>query len=131
VITDAIDERYAHLPFVAGPGAGARAHEFVALIDGVPDIAGRVRAGVLISGARWNVVLDNGVELMLPVEKPAAALATVARLDTEKRLLSREITTVDMRLPDQMIVRLDEKGLAARKNLLKERAKIARQRTNT
>jgi cell division protein FtsQ len=86
---------------------------------------------VLISGARWNVVLDNGVELMLPVEKPAAALATVARLDTEKRLLSREITTVDMRLPDQMIVRLDEKGLAARKNLLKERAKIARQRTNT
>ena len=132
VITDAIDERYAHLPFVAGPGAGTRAREFVALIDGVPDIAGRVRAGVLISGARWNVVLDNGVELMLPVEKPAAALATVARLDAEKRLLSREITTVDMRLPDQMIVRLDEKGLAARKDLLKEREKIARrQRTNT
>ncbi len=78
------------------------------------------------------IVLDNGVELMLPVEKPAAALATVARLDAEKRLLSREITAVDMRLPDQMIVRLDEKGLAARKDLLKEREKIARrQRTNT
>ena len=132
VITDAIDERYAHLPFVAGPGAAERAREFVDLIDGVPDIAGRVRAGVLISGARWNVVLDNGVELMLPVDKPAAALATVATLDAEKKLLSREITAVDMRLPDQMIVRLDEKGLAARKDLLKEREKIARrQRTNT
>jgi cell division protein FtsQ len=132
VITDAIDERYAHLPFVAGPGAAERAREFVDLIDGQPDIAGRVRAGVLISGERWNVVLDNGVELMLPADKPAAALARVATLDAEKKLLSREITAVDMRLPDQMIVRLDADGLAARKDLLKEREKLARrQRTNT
>ncbi len=132
VITDAIDERYAHLPFVVGPGAAARAQEFVALVNSQPDIADKVRAGVLISGERWNVVLDSGVELMLPADKPAAALATVASLDAQKKLLSREITAVDMRLPDQMIVRLDEKGLASRKDLLKEREKLARrQRTNT
>ncbi len=132
VITNAIDDRYAHLPFVVGPGAAEHAREFVDLIGSQPDIAGHVRAGVLISGERWNVVLDSGIEVMLPVDKPAAALATVARLDQQKKLLSREITTVDMRLPDQMIVRLDEKGLAARKDLLKERDKLARrQRTNT
>lgn len=132
VITDAIDDRYAHLPFVVGPGAAAKARQFVDLINSQPDIAGKVRAGVLISGDRWNVVLDDGIELMLPADKPAAALATVARMDAEKQLLSREITTVDMRLPDQMILRLDDKGLAARKDLLKEREKLARrQRTNT
>ncbi len=132
VITNAIDERYARLPFVVGPDAASHAREFVDLIDSQPDIAGRVRAGVLISGERWNVVLDSGIALMLPVDGPAAALATVARLDAEKKLLSREITTVDMRLPDQMIVRLDEKGLADRKAMLKEREKLARrQRTNT
>lgn len=132
VITDAIDERYAHLPFVVGPGAADKAQAFVAMIDGVPDIADKVRAGVLISGERWNVVLDNGVEVLLPVDRPAAALATVAGLDAQKKLLSREITTVDMRLPGQMVVRLDEQGLAERKKMLKEREKLARrQRTNT
>ncbi len=132
VITDAIDDRYAHLPFVVGPGAAARAREFVGLIDGVPDIADKVRAGVLISGERWNVVLDSGIELMLPADKPAGALATVAGLDAEKQLLSREIAAVDMRLPGQMIVRLDDQGLAARKDMLKERDKLARrQRGNT
>ncbi len=132
VITDAIDERYARLPFVVGPGAAERARAFVEMIDGQPDIADKVRAGVLISGERWNVVLDSGIEVMLPADKPAAALATVATLDAQKKLLSREITTVDMRLPDQMIVRLDEQGLADRKTMLKERDKLARrQRTNT
>ena len=132
VITDAIDERYARLPFVAGPGAAERAKAFVAMIAGEPDIADKVRAGVLISGERWNVVLDNGVEVLLPVDRPAAALATVAGLDAQKKLLSREITTVDMRLPGQMVVRLDEQGLAERKKMLKEREKLARrQRTNT
>ena len=132
VITNQIDDRYAHLPFVVGSGAAERAKEFVKLIDGEPDMAGKVRAGVLISGNRWNVVLDNGVEVMLPSADPAGALATVASLDVQKQLLSREITTVDMRLPNQMIVRLDDKGLAARKDLLKEREKLAhRQRTNT
>jgi cell division protein FtsQ len=132
VITDAIDERYAGLPFVVGPGAAERAREFVSLIDSVPDIAGKVRAGVLISGERWNVVLDNGVAVMLPADRPQAALATVARFDADKKLLSRELTTVDMRLPGEMIVRLDEEGFAARKDLLKEREKLARrQRSNT
>jgi cell division protein FtsQ len=132
VITDAIGERYIHLPFVVGPGAAARAQAFVDLVDSQPDIAGKVRAGVLISGTRWNVVLDDGIELMLPAKKPAAALATIARLDVQKKLLSREITTVDMRLPGQMILRLDQTGLAARKAMLKERKKLARrQRTNT
>ncbi len=132
VITNVVDERYAHLPFVVGPGAAAQAQAFVTMINGQPEIADKVRAGVLISGERWNVVLDNGVELMLPADDPAAALASVARLDADKKLLSREITTVDMRLPGEMIVRLDAEGLAARKHLIEERDKLARrQRTNT
>jgi cell division protein FtsQ len=132
VITNAIDDRYAHLPFIVGSGAAERAREFVNLINGAPELAGKVRAGVLISGNRWNLVLDNGVEVMLPAADPAVALATVATLDAQKQLLSRAITTVDMRLPNQMIVRLDAQGFAARQDLLKERAKLARrQRTNT
>jgi len=132
VITDAVDERYLKLPFVTGPGAGERAHEFIDLVATVPELAGRVRAGMLISGRRWTVVFKNGVEVLLPIEQPAEALATVAKLDAEKSLLSREIAAVDLRLPGRMIVRLNETGLADRKSMLKEREKLARRkRSNT
>lgn len=132
VITDAVDARYANLPFVTGPGAGARAREFVDLVASVPGLAAKVRAGMLISGRRWTVVFNNGVEALLPIEQPAEALATVARLDAQDELLSREIAAVDLRLPGRMIVRLTDDGLAERKAMLKERDKLARRkRSNT
>jgi cell division protein FtsQ len=132
VITKVVDDSYARLPFVVGPGAAERAGEFVALISGFPDIAKQVRAGVLISARRWTIVLENGVELMLPVTDPAKALSTIASLDTEKGLLSRQIAAVDMRLPGQLIVRLNADGLAERDKMLKDRDKLQRRmRTNT
>ena len=76
-------------PSWSAPVRRQRAKEFADLIAAAPDLTGKVRAGVLISGRRWNVVLDNGIELLLPAENPAAALATVAKLDAEKSLLSR------------------------------------------
>ncbi len=132
VITDAVDERYAELPLVVGPDAGPRAREFVDLVATVPAISEQVRAGMLISGRRWTVVLENGIELLLPPDNPAAALATIATLDAEKSLLSRQIAAVDFRLPGRMIVRLNEEGAADRKSMLKERDKLERRRrTNT
>jgi cell division protein FtsQ len=132
VITDAVDDSYAKLPFVVGPGAAERAHEFVSLIAATPDLAGKVRAGVLISGRRWNVVLTSGIELLLPADDPAGALTTIAKLDAQKSLLSRQIAAVDLRLPGRMIVRLNDEGVAERADMLKEREKLRRRmRTNT
>lgn len=121
VITDRIEDRYASLPLVVGASAGERAGEFTNLIGAFPDIAEHVHAGVLVSGRRWTVVLDNGIELLLPQHDPAAALQKIARLDADEALLSREIDAVDMRMGDRVIVRLDADGLAARKRMLKAR----------
>ena len=122
-ITDVIDPGYTRLPLVVGEGAAERIAEFTALLAGVPTIAPHARAGILIGGRRWTVVLDSGVELMLPEDKPAIALATLARLDSASALLSRAITAVDLRAGSQAVVRLDADGQAARAALLKARAK--------
>ncbi len=92
VITNAIDERYAHLPFVAGPGAGTRARAVRR--------ADRWRAGYRRQGAGGGAHLRHALERRprqrrrgdAARRQAAAALATVATLDAEKRLLSREIT---------------------------------------
>ena len=132
VIADEVGERYTRLPFVSGAGAGPRVKEFLALIEPVPGIAARVRAGVLVSERRWNVVLSNGVEIFLPEERPAAALQHIAGIDAGSGLLGRDIAVVDLRFAERIIVRLSESGDAARKAMLKEREKLAKKaRTNT
>ena len=131
VITDTVGDRYARLPRVVGDGAADKAAAFAALIAPFPSIATHTRAGVLVSKSRWNVVLDNGMELMLPEAKPDAALAIIAALDQSQSILSREISAIDLRVPGPMIVRLTDEGLVARKAALKEREKIARSRRNT
>jgi cell division protein FtsQ len=126
-ITDAVDDRYASLPMVVGKGAARRIGDFVALVRSAPAIAERTRAGVLIGERRWTLVLDNGVEVMLPEQEPGAALAAVARLDAESALLSRAITAVDLREPARLVVRLDAEAAAAR--LHKGRAATVKART--
>jgi cell division protein FtsQ len=124
VITDDIGEDYAKLPFVVGDGAAPRAGEYAELITGVPSLQPRVHAGVLVAGRRWNIVLDNGVQLLLPEQDPGAALVAVAALDAENGLLSRDVAAVDLRLADKLVVRLTDAGAAARKAMLDQRDKL-------
>jgi cell division protein FtsQ len=132
VISNRFGERYASLPRVVGKGAAGRIGDYLALIKPFPEIARRARAGILVSDDRWTVVLDSGMQLMLPAENPAAALARVAALDREQAILSREIVALDLRVPGDLVVRLTDEGLAARQALLKERERGARRgRTNT
>jgi cell division protein FtsQ len=132
VITDDVGERYSGLPFVAGPGAAAHVQEFVDLVGGVPSLKPLVHAGVLVSERRWNVVLNGGIEIMLPEEDPAGALVAVAALDAQSGLLSKDIAAVDLRSPERLVVRLTDSGIAARDAALKEREKLARKgRENT
>jgi cell division protein FtsQ len=131
-ITDDIDDRYASLPKVVGAGAAEKVTAYTALIGKFPEIAAQVRAGILVSGERWTLVLSNGVELMLPEKDPETALGTIAALDRDQSLLSREIAAVDLREPGQMIMRLTAAGVTAHDAALKEREKLAKSgRTNT
>jgi cell division protein FtsQ len=123
-ITDDIGEDYAKLPFVVGEGAELRAGEYAELIAGVPSLKARIHAGVLIAGRRWNIVLDNGVQLLLPEQDPGAALVAVSALDGKNGLLSRDIAAVDLRLSDKLVVRLTDEGAGQRKALLDQREKL-------
>lgn len=128
VITDYIGERYTNLPLVVGAGANTRVDEFLDLVLSQPSLAPRIRAGVLVSERRWNVVLAEAVEIMLPEVDPAGALARVAELDATSQLLSREIAAVDLRLPERLVFRLTERGLDERRTLIEAREKLARKR---
>ncbi len=113
------DERYLGLPLIIGEGANLKAHEIVQAMAEFPGIASQVKAYSLVGARRWDLQLKDGVTLKLPEKDAGAALAVVARLETEQGLFGRDIESVDMRIDDRIIVQISPDALAARDAAIK------------
>jgi cell division protein FtsQ len=121
VLEPFVDPRLTRLPLVVGVGAAARAKEILALLESYPDLRDQVRASVLIAERRWNLRLRSGLDIRLPETGVGQALVTLAALDRDKKLLSRDIVAIDLRLPDRVTVQLSEAAAALRAEALKEK----------
>ena len=118
-----VENRYRSLPLVVGRGAELQAKDFLAVVDRYPDIRALVRASILVAQRRWNLRLTNGIDVRLPEGDVAPALDRLVKLDREKKLLSRDIVAVDLRLPDRVSVRLSDAAAQAREDALKAKDK--------
>jgi cell division protein FtsQ len=123
VLEPYVERRYVKLPLVVGKGAQHEAKDFLDVLMRYPEIASRVRASILVAQRRWDVLLKNGIDVELPETAPALALHHLVTFDRDKKLLSRDITIVDLRLPDRVTVRLSDAAAEARDAALKDAAK--------
>lgn len=123
VLEPYVERRYIKLPLVVGMGAQREAKDFLDVLTRYPEIASRVRASILVARRRWDVLLKNGIDVELPETGAAAALRRLVTFNRDKKLLSRDITIVDLRLPDRVTVRLSDAAAQARDAALKEAAK--------
>jgi cell division protein FtsQ len=115
------DERLADLPLVVGDQANGRAKDYVALLDAAGPLRGRIRAGTLVSGRRWTLKIDNGMDVRLPEIGAADAVARLVKLEREQKILEKDVLTVDLRMPDRVVVRLTEEAAGARADALKKK----------
>lgn len=95
------------LPLIAGRGADKRAAEALRLFAAARPLGDRLRGIVRIGERRWDVVLDRGQRIQLPVERPVAALERVIAVSEVKDLLERDVAVVDLRLPARLTVRMN------------------------
>jgi len=123
VLEPVVEDRYLGLPLVVGRGAERAARDFIGLIDRHADIRSALRASILVAERRWNLRLTNGIDVRLPETDVEAALDRLAALDHDKKILSRDIITIDLRLPDRVTVRLSDAAAQARDEALKANAK--------
>lgn len=101
---------YESLPLVVGDGAGVRASELLTLLDEEPLLAPRVKAAVRVANRRWNLMLDdavNGLEVRLPEDQPLEAWHRLAQLDRERGLTKRQISMIDLRAPDRLVLKTE------------------------
>jgi cell division protein FtsQ len=121
VLEPSVLPRYADLPFVVGAGAETRAREFLALLDRRPALRANVRASVLVAERRWNLRLRNGVDVRLPEFDVERALDQFIALERDVKLSDRDITAIDLRLPDRVTVRLSDEAFQAREEAAKKK----------
>src|SRR3954466_6920831 len=119
ILESYVTRRFTSLPLVVGKGAQTRAKDFLALLDRYPQGRSVTKAAILVGERRWNLRLNDGLDVRLPENDVGNALATLTRLDQEAKLFSRDITAIDMRLPDRLTVRLSDAAAKARDDLLK------------
>jgi cell division protein FtsQ len=93
------------------------------MLDRHPPMRKLVQASVLVAQRRWNLLLRSGLEVKLPEDDAEQAIARLLTLDRDKKLLSRDILTVDLRLPDRVAVRLSDAAAKAREEAVAKREK--------
>jgi len=123
VMTSILEPQQANLPLVVGVGANVHVQDAVQLINAEPSLKARIKAAQFVAERRWNLVTNDGVEIELPEDNPAVALAKVADLDRSKRLLDRDIVAVDMREADRILIKLSDASADQRREMLKSRVK--------
>ncbi len=115
------DDRFAKLPLVVGPGANESAADIISLINRYPDIASDTKAYVMVGSRRWDIVLQNGVTIMLPAQNPEASLLELVGLERDFSIFERAISRIDMRFDDRYVVALSDDGERQHEEMVKAR----------
>jgi cell division protein FtsQ len=106
VLAPALRDAYTGLPLVVGVGAAKNAAALVEQLAAHDGLNKQILAAIRVGDRRWTLKLLSGTEIMLPDDNVPEALASLAKLDGERRVLERDIATVDLRLLDRITVRL-------------------------
>ncbi len=106
-------DRYRDLKIIVGDTAPKHAAALLAMLAAEPEMMERVTHAVWVSGRRWNIRIEDAIDIRLPAENPEAAWRKLSELEKEHGLLKRDISAVDLRVPDKMTVRMNRKPTAA------------------
>jgi cell division protein FtsQ len=117
------DHSFASLPLVIGDGAAANALPMILSLDRFPALETGLAALSRIGDRRWDLLYGNGVRVQLPETGVAQALRQFQVLEDKYRLLDRDITAVDLRVPGMVEITPAKDAVAALKAIAKADSK--------
>lgn len=98
--------RFSDLVVVVGDhAAAAEAAGLLATLATETDLSERVTAVVRVSGRRWNLRFADGLNVQMPEEDPGHGWRRLADYERRHGLLGLGLKTIDLRLPDRVVVR--------------------------
>lgn len=115
VITGRGLKEFEALPLVVGKKASVNIETLFSKLETAGELSNRVKTAVFVGERRWDIIFDNGIRVKLPEEflseyNGDTAWDKFVRLEAEHNFLAREISVLDMRVPDRVIVRVTPTG---------------------
>jgi cell division protein FtsQ len=109
---------FPHLPVLLGEGATQGAAGLVDAVLAHRATAARVVGYARISDRRWNLLLNDGVVVKLPEDGWRKQLDLLEHLIVDKAVLERDISEIDLRVPDNyfFVLRNGQKQQPAKGN---------------
>ncbi|CAP57137.1 cell division protein FtsQ/DivIB [Gluconacetobacter diazotrophicus] len=97
-------QAFLQLPLVVGPDANLAAAPLMDMLAGQPVVLAHMAAAVRVGQRRWNLLLHDGTTVLLPEGEEIPALKRLAELQDSMKLLDRPVISIDLRLPDRLVV---------------------------
>ncbi|MDI9634551.1 FtsQ-type POTRA domain-containing protein [Kamptonema cortianum] len=113
-------QKYGGLLQISGLKAPQNVGFLISLLDKFPEIKSRVTTAIHLRTTRWDIRLDGKVDVKLPEKGAEQALAYLLDLEKHHNLMEREILNIDLRIPDQLVLRLTPEAAQKKNNTGKD-----------
>ncbi len=101
-------QNLSHLPVITGEKAAEKFPLLMKELADFPDIYNRMTGAVFISKRRWDIILDAKLKVKLPEQGIQQAMRYLTSLEGDHALASKDISSVDLRIPDRAFFTLSE-----------------------
>ncbi len=119
VLEPYVSRRFVALPLVVGKGAESKARDFLALWTATA-VRAVTKAAILVGERRWNLRLNDGLDIRLPENDVGNALAMLSKLDKEDGC-SRATSQHRHAPAGRLTVQLSEDAAKAAEELFKDK----------
>jgi cell division protein FtsQ len=97
--------QFADLLIIVGDDAPAVIQDVLNIIKQDPDLFKHIEAVTRVGSRRWNIHLDNKIEIKLPEESPEDAWKYIINMHKEKMLLNQNLHIIDLRIKNKLYIR--------------------------
>lgn len=98
-------KRFKDLVVVRGKGAKENARNLIENLSAESLLYERTKTAKFIEERRWDLSLDENIQVKLPEEDLGLAMRRLALAQEEDGLLDKDIVTIDLREADRIVVR--------------------------
>ena len=113
-------QKYGGLLQISGLKAPQNVGFLLSLLDKFPEVKSRVTTAIHLRTTRWDIRLDGKVDVKLPEKEAEQALAYLLDLEKHHNLMEREILSIDLRIPNQLVLRLTPEAAQKKNNTGKD-----------
>ena len=100
--------RFSNLPIIIGKNAPKIAGQILKTLSSEPHLFRRVKSLTLVSDRRWDVRLDNQINVHLPEKNPGRAWTHLATVEQGHNIFGDQVQGIDMRLENQLIIKIEK-----------------------